>query len=92
MSPDPKDYRDTPEWTDLEVAVGNLLNRLNQMAEEEPGTAADFELTVFEMPNDPGSDVLGGYIHFATSRHAHTNQGLVRQAERYWDNYACERP
>lgn len=85
-------YRDTPEWQAVEVAVANLVAATPPSA-SDPMMAADFAITVYEVPRDPQGDrdsheaLLGGYAHFATARMPHVNQGLYAQGMGYWDNF-----
>lgn len=69
------DWRETPEWREVERAISNLLTL------DPDGTAhmvTDFVLVAASIPADlSGSDLVGSSTVFCSSKHPYIAKGLL---------------
>lgn len=75
-------YRNTEEWTAVEVAVQNLINAAD---DGKPQMVGDFVLSVVRLPlSEEDSDFVGGYSHFSTSKMPHIARAIYLDASEYF--------
>ena len=71
------DWRDTPEWREVEKAIANLMK-----LDEEAGNpmVTDFVMVVASVPGDiEAKDLLGVTNIFASSRQPYIPKGLLAE-------------
>lgn len=68
------DWRETPEWRDVEKAVSNLMK-----LDEEAGDpmVTDFVVIASSVPSSLASNLVGSTCIFSSSRQGYVTKGLL---------------
>lgn len=70
------DWRETPEWREVERAVSNLIN---MDPEEGASMLTDFVIVTASVPETTRTELLGLTNIFCSSKHGYVTKGLLTE-------------